>query len=326
MSAWTPLLDPDGVDRLRTALTTTAGYTVDALYGRLDPDAADALGRGDLPRLRRVLGEAGDPLSALTRLFVLADPVEEASVAAALVPLSVDVAVGAGLLVRSAGSVRALVDVRPYRDERFGADWWLVSDFGTDVRPGPLPADHVLGLGSAGLTLISSTVPVSGGRALDLATGCGVTALPLGVQGAEVVATDTSARALRYAATTAALCGQRWDLRRGSLTEPVVGERFDTVVSNPPFVVSPGAEDLDGGLDYRDSGRPGDDVVRELLTTLPQVLAPGGTAQLLANWIVPADGAWDERLRVLARRPRRRCLDLAARGRLPGRLRDPLVA
>jgi hypothetical protein len=94
------------------------------------------------------------------------------------------------------------------------------------------------------------------------------------------------------AATTAALSGQQWDLRAGSLLEPVAGERFDLVVANPPFVVSAGAV----GYEYRDGGRAGDGISEALVRGLPGVLAEGGTAQLLANWVITPDQPWDERV------------------------------
>jgi len=123
-------------------------------------------------------------------------------------------------------------------------------------------------------------------------TGCGIQALHLARHAETVVATDISERALRMAATTAALSGQRWDLRAGSLLEPVAGERFDLVVANPPFVVSAGGV----GHEYRDGGRAGDGISEALVRGLPGVLAEGGTAQLLANWVITADQPWDERV------------------------------
>jgi methylase of polypeptide subunit release factors len=113
----------------------------------------------------------------------------------------------------------------------------VVSDFGSDVRPGPLAPEHVLGIGTASLTLAQATPRSPVGRALDVGTGSGVQALHLGLHAEHVVATDISPRALRLAATTAALSGQKWDLRPGSLLAPVEGERFELVVANPPFVV-----------------------------------------------------------------------------------------
>jgi SAM-dependent methyltransferase len=171
-----------------------------------------------------------------------------------------------------------------------------VSDFGSDVRPGPLAADHVLGIGAASLTLVQATPRRRADRALDLGTGCGVQALHLARHAHDVVATDVSVRALRMAATTAALSGQRWELRAGSMLEPVAGERFDVIVANPPFVVSPGLRRGAGGYDYRDSGLAGDAVSAALLRGLPELLAPDGTASVLANWIIPADGDWAGRV------------------------------
>ena len=95
------------------------------------------------------------------------------------------------------------------------------------------------------------------------------------------------------ARTTAALNGVALDVRGGSLYEPVAGERFDLVVSNPPFVVSPPGGER---LVYRDSGLPGDDVVRRVVTEAPRHLAPGGVAQVLANWVHVAGQPWEERL------------------------------
>ena len=281
------LLDDRGIAQFRQALQ---GYTVDAVHAAIGPIGQAALDRGDLLGVARQL-PGRDPLSTLVRLFLLGRDVPEAEARAALDPLPAEAAVGAGLLALSAGTARARLDVRPYAQDG-GPDWLVVSDFGADVRGGPLAADHVLGIGAASLTLAQATPRLPVATALDIGTGCGVQALHLARHAARVVATDVSERALRFAATTAALSGQQWELRAGSLLEPVATERFDLVVANPPFVVSAGA----GGYDYRDSGLQGDAVCERLVTGLPAVLAPGGTAQLLANWIIPADRPWTERL------------------------------
>jgi hypothetical protein len=93
------------------------------------------------------------------------------------------------------------------------------------------------------------------------------------------------------AALTAGLSGLSFDLREGSLYEPVAGERFDLVVSNPPFVVSPRAR-----FAYRDSGLPGDEVGRRLVAEAPAHLAEGGWFQVLANWLHVTGEDWRERL------------------------------
>jgi methylase of polypeptide subunit release factors len=291
----TPLLDPAGIDRFRTAL---APFTVDGVHEFLDLPGEAALRRGDLAGVGRRALAGGGRLGTLIRLFLLGEEVDEGSARMSLAPLELAEAQRGGLVEVSAGGVRARLDVRPYAEAGPGASgpWWVVSDFGSDVRPGPLAADHVLGIGSAALTLAQATIQDPVSSALDIGTGCGVQALHLGGHARTVTATDISPRALSLAATTAALSGVHWDLRQGSFLEPVAGEQFDRIVANPPFVVSPGRTSAFGGYDYRDSGLSGDAANRKLVEGLPDVLSPGATAQLLANWMITSEEPWDDRV------------------------------
>jgi methylase of polypeptide subunit release factors len=195
----TPLIHPPGLDTLRSAL---APYTVDGVRDLLGLVGRAAHERGDLAGVARVL-PSGDRLADLVRLFLLGDELDERTVRAALHPLDLEVA--AALFERSAGAVRARLEIRPYADADSAVPWFVVSDFGSDVRPGPLADDHVLGIGAASLTLAQAVVRRPAQRALDIGTGCGVQALHLAAHAGSVVATDISARALRMAATTAAL-------------------------------------------------------------------------------------------------------------------------
>lgn len=268
------------------------GYTVDAVSDLLGPIGRAAHQRGDLTGVARALPDRG-PLATLVRLFLLGEPVPDNEARAALRPLDIS---AAGELIEVAGGVaQARLELRPYATDPSGP-WWVVSDFGSDVRPGPLAPDHVLGIGSASLTLAQATPRRPVERALDLGTGCGVQALHASAYATSVVATDISARALRLAATTAELSGCGWDLRQGSLLEPVADDRFDLIVANPPFVVSPGLDRDHGGYDYRDSGMAGDTASATLVAGVADRLAPAGSASLLANWIVPADGDWGGRV------------------------------
>jgi release factor glutamine methyltransferase len=78
-----------------------------------------------------------------------------------------------------------------------------------------------------------------GGSVLDLGTGSGLAALVAAEAGAgRVVATDLSPAAVRCAAVNIAQAGlaDRVVVRQGDLFAPVTGERFDLIISNPPYL------------------------------------------------------------------------------------------
>ncbi len=152
--------------------------------------------------------------------------------------------------------------------------------------------DQVLGVGAASLTLAAATPRRVVGRVLDLGTGAGVQALLAEDHAGVVVATDRNPRAVAYARLAAALNGAELDARTGDLLEPVSGEAFDLVVSNPPFVISPHRR-----YTYRDAGYDGDGVCRRLVQQIPSVLAPGGHAVLLVNWLHLTGEDGDARVR-----------------------------
>ncbi len=278
--------------RLRAALET-AGYTYDGVAGLLGATAHAALSRNETtPGLRAT--RDGSPLATLVRLWLLQAPVDLGAAETAL-PGLVGPLEDLGIVQRSGGELRALVDVRPYADEDH--DWWVLSDLtpGLDGRNLRVGADHVLGISSASTSLAQLTVREPVERALDLGTGCGVQALHLATHVREVVATDVNERALWITRLNAELNGSEGiDVRDGSLFEPVAGEQFDLVVTNPPFVISPATGER---LVYRDSGLPGDEVVRRVVSEAPRHLRPGGWCQVLANWVIEKDRPWDERLR-----------------------------
>ena len=283
-------LHPDIVGRLRDALRA-AGYGYDAVAALLGPVAHQALGRNETTPGLRVSG--GDsPLETLTRLWPLQAPVTEADLERALPGLVEPLAV-AGLVTRSGGEARAALDVRPYADE--GHEWWVLSDLtpGLDQAAVEVSPDHVLGISPASTSLAQLTVRDPVGSALDLGTGCGVQSLHLAQHAGRVVATDVNRRALEMTRLTAALNEVDLDVREGSLLEPVAGERFDLVVTNPPFVVSPATGTR---LVYRDSGLPGDEVVRRVVAEAPRHLNPGGRCQVLANWVHRRGEPWQHRV------------------------------
>ncbi len=270
-----------------------AGFTYDGVAEVLGAEAHDALARNETtPGLRRTTG--GWPLETLIRLFLLQAPVELAAAQRAL-PGLVDRLAAEGFVEQTIGEVAARLDVRPYATD--DQHLWVVSDLtpgldGGSARVGP---QHVLGISSASTSLAQLTLREEVGRSLDLGTGCGVQALHLARHSREVVATDVNERALRIARFNMALndVSTPVDVRAGSFFEPVADEAFDLIVTNPPFVISPATGER---LVYRDSGLPGDRVVEHIVRHAPDHLTEGGWCQVLANWVVPSGGDWEERI------------------------------
>ncbi|NUR00098.1 MAG: class I SAM-dependent methyltransferase [Streptomyces sp.] len=286
----------DVTARLRDALLG-ASFTADGLLELLGAPAYAALARSEtVPALRATRGDT--PLEVLVRLFLLQQPVPHARVADVL---PVEECLKSGWLVRAGGvsekNVAATVDVRPYGGPG-GEDWFIVSDLGCAVGGAGGIGSHeegvVLGVGGASTTLAGITVRTPVSAALDLGTGSGIQALHAAQHATRVTATDLNPRALHITALTLALSGApAAELREGSLFEPVrEDETYDLIVSNPPFVISPGAR-----LTYRDGGMGGDDLCRTLVQGAGDRLNEGGFAQFLGNWQHVEGEDWQDRIR-----------------------------
>ena len=236
---------------------------------------------------------AGYKVAVLTALFMLGEPVGAAALETALPRTGVAGALTIGLVVptqSASGEQRyaPAVDLRPHEaeDAHGSVRWWVASDLGELVTGQALAPDHVLGIGRAGLTLAALTPRKPVETALDLGVGCGIQTLYLLRHVRQVVATDISTRALEFTAFNVALAGvdsARVQLRQGNLLEPVAGQRFDLIVSNPPFVITPPSVRQAGLplMEYRDAGGP---ILPALVRGLEDHLNPDGVAVMLGNW------------------------------------------
>ena len=261
------------------AALSTAGWSSAALDDLLGTTARTHLDRDELaPVLRRCDG--GSPLAVLARLFVLGVSVELKQARAAGVPET--------WLVPDGYGVAAAVRLQPVMHG--GIEVVVAHDPGRAADG--VHAQQVLGVGAASLTLAAATPRVAVGRTLDLGAGSGVQALLAEDHSSTMVATDANPRATAYASLSAALNGMHVDTRTGDLLEPVRGELFDLVVSNPPFVIGPSAR-----YTYRDGGQDGDELCRRLVRDLPRHLVEDGTAVLLANWLHVEGENGDDRVR-----------------------------
>ncbi|MGI8459798.1 MAG: DUF7059 domain-containing protein [Propionibacteriaceae bacterium] len=272
-------------------------YTVDAVIEAIGMSAHRALGRNATAPAFRALVGRDDPLATLTRLWLLQRTVPATDAERALGPV-LNALVGADVLARSGDGVVAVSDLRPYASDD-GASGWVFADLtpGLDGRTAPMRPDYVLGVSSASSTLAQLVPREPVGTALDLGTGCGVQSLHLARHAERVVATDVNPRALAMARLTARLNGVDLEVRAGSLYAPVGGERFDLIVTNPPYVMSPPRPPGEGGaLTYREGAFVGDELVRRVVVEGAAHLNPGGRLQVLANWAHVVGEDWTERI------------------------------
>lgn len=122
------------------------------------------------------------------------------------------------------------------------------------------------------------------GTLLDLCTGSGCIAISaaLARPDARVVATEISTEALAVARENAAALGAAVEFLEGDLYGPVAaGERFDLIVSNPPYVPAGEIEGLSREVRREprialDGGADGLDVIRRIVSCAPSRLRPDG--------------------------------------------------
>lgn len=124
----------------------------------------------------------------------------------------------------------------------------------------------------------------------DIGTGSGAIAIAVALESpvAGVIATDVSAEALNLALENAAALGakERIGFRRGDLLLPLLDDKVDAVVSNPPYVASGEWEALEPSVkDYEprlalDGGADGLDAIRALAGGSRASLNPGGLIAL----------------------------------------------
>jgi SAM-dependent methyltransferase len=266
------------IEELREVLAN-AGFDGDGVRTALGVEGRVLFRSVDVPVHRRRLPEG--PLGMIVDLFVLGSSLPLDRAKRAFAPMSLERLEELGLVRLATGELHATVRLVPHDDLLIVSD--LPPRAGHEHAP-----DHVAGVHGPSNTLALLTVRREAGTALDLGTGCGVQAILASRHSGRVVGTDVNARALNFAAFNLRLNGvENVELREGSFFDPVAGSRFDLVVTNPPYVISPETSFL-----FRDSGLAGDTVSREVVRQVPAFLEEGAYATILASWIHEPETDW----------------------------------
>jgi methylase of polypeptide subunit release factors len=188
------------------------------------------------------------------------------------------------------GVVHPQVAIRPA--QVWGEAAHLACDAPTPLRGQPPFKDFVRGVTRPSALLAKLTLRQQFHRALDMGTGEGVQAILAARHCDQVVATDINPRALAFARFNLAWNGiENVELREGDRSEPVRGEEFDLIVSNPPYVISPSKS-----ATFRDSGLPTDTITGTTVAEAAKHLASGGWAFVLGQWALQEGERWQDRV------------------------------
>lgn len=274
---------PEQYARIREVLRG-AGYNEKGLIGVLGPIQLPTRAGRDLPHFLHLTREA-TPLNAMIRMFVVGSPVDAVAARRAFEPLPLEEWARAGLVEVRDGTAVGRIRVLPFRD------LLLACDYADNVEPGG-QLEQVMGITASSAALADFTVRRPVGATLDLGTGGGVQAFLAAPHSQQVCGIDVSARSIEFARLNAGLNDiAGLEFLQGNAFEPVRGRKFDLVVSNPPFAITPSFRYM-----YRDSGVELDGFCQELTRRAPEFLNEGGLFQICCDWVHVAGQDWKERL------------------------------
>jgi methylase of polypeptide subunit release factors len=277
--------NPDETSRLRDALDR-AGYAPEQIAAQLQVNPQElasfrVAAKNHAVLVRRTQGTA--PLDSLIRLFLLGVTVDLETARRALAPSNPEHWIAAGLLQQRDGGVAALLQLTPFEHLIVAIDpLWS-----TDIS-----ASHVLGIGWPSFFLAQMTVRRPSRSTLDVGAGCGIQAFLAAPHSGRVIGVDRNRRAVNVAAFNAQLNRlSNTTFLEGDLYSPVHDQRFELIVANPPYVISPESRFV-----FRDSGLKGDEISRRVVREGAGLLEEGAYLQLICEWAHLAGQDWRARL------------------------------
>jgi SAM-dependent methyltransferase len=277
----TPLSREDS-RRLR-AFFEDAGYNETSLRKQLGAAELPSRQLRNQPRLLDRTS-APIPLNALLRWFWLALPQERDAVAEFIPADILSLMLESGLLSRAGDTLipQAML---------LHIDGFLVA------------SDHASAIDNKDVAMVLWPNPTSkflsrfavqrhSRATLDLGTGSGILSLHAARFSDVVVATDLNERAVACARFNSRLNDvANIEVMGGDCFAPVAGRRFDLILSNPPFFITPQGDYL-----FCENPMELDGLCRRLVKEGPGYLHEGGYMQMLCEWAQIKGQPWEERI------------------------------
>lgn len=266
-------------------------YTFFEEAGYAEPVLRKHLGAMELPspQLRntpRLLDRTSSPtlLNSLLRWFWLGYPQTHAE-ATALVPAEfLSLLLKSDLLQADGDQLRATCMVLP------SLGFLVASDHPVAIERGE--SNMVLWANPTSKFLARFAIRRHSRATLDLGTGSGILSLDMAKLSDIVVATDLNQRAISFALFNARVNGvENIEVYTGDCFAPVEGRRFDLILSNPPFFITPQT-----GYLFCDNSMELDGLCRRLVKEAPPYLNEDGYMQMLCEWAQVKGQPWEERV------------------------------
>ena len=260
----------------------TAGYTAEEFERRRV--LLDFPLRRNLPVL---LESTREPslLNLLLRWFLLDVPAASESAAALVPDHAMRLLLESGIIHQDGEWLPPGITLTPLDGYLFAAD--------TAARLESRAPDMVIWPNPTSLILNQFTMRHTTEATLDLGSGCGIQALFAARHSSRVTATDLNARAAQFIRFNAWLNGiANIESLTGDTFEPVRNRTFDLIVTNPPFFVTPTADQL-----YCQNEMELDQYCRRVAREGCGYLNNGGYLQMICEWAQVRGQPWRERLR-----------------------------
>jgi hypothetical protein len=261
-----------------------AGYTAAGLHNRIQTDVLAGRNLENLPLLLYRTREP-DALNVLIRWFVIGEEVPQQAAKQVIPPDILQLLGDCGLLNSAEGNFACPVMFAPFEQ------YWIATDTYSRLSRS-VGEDDVLMVNTTTLILLNVAIRTPCRTLLDLGTGCGVVAMVAGQFAEHVTGTDLTNRAGNFARFNAWLNEiSNVEIVTGDLFQPVSERRFDRILSNPPFYVTPSSRRI-----FAENPMELDGFCRNLVKQAPAHLEEGGFLQMLCEWPEIEGQPWEERL------------------------------
>jgi len=245
----------------------------------------------DLPsrasgNLRLLLDRTGEPTlsNLILRWFFLDVPSTSESAAGLVPPGVLALLLECGMLIPDGGSLSPAVMLTPVDGCFFASD--------TAARLEWHSPDLVIWPNPTTRMLHQFTIRRPSRATLDLGAGSGIQAVFAARHSAQVTATDLNPRAAQFVRFNAWLNGAaNIEPVTGDTYEPVRNRTFDLIVVNPPFFVTPSADQL-----YCENDMELDQYCRRLVREAPAHLNEGSYMQMVCEWVQVRGQSWQDRV------------------------------